>query len=217
VEHVVFLDLDGTIIDSSMGIVAGLREAFSAAGTAAPDEEVLRSWIGPPVRTTLERELSAHGEAAVSAANQAFRAYFDEIGAHESVPFPGMRDAMERMADQSTIVVVTHKPKPLAELALSQHGLDDGVAAVHAPPRPSVFVAKEDLFALAIAATRPRTAISVGDRAGDVEAAASHGIATVGVTWGFGSADELQGAGAVALATAPVELPALVAPAGATP
>ncbi len=48
--------------------------------------------------------------------------------------------------------------------------------------------------------------VMVGDREHDVLGARAHGIDTVGVLWGYGDADELIGAGAVALADSPAEL-----------
>jgi phosphoglycolate phosphatase len=43
------------------------------------------------------------------------------------------------------------------------------------------------------------TAVMVGDRALDITAGAHHGLRTVGVTWGYGSLEELTKAGATAL------------------
>jgi phosphoglycolate phosphatase len=213
--HVVFLDLDGTILDSAPGIVAGLREAYAAAGMHPPDDGVLRSWIGPPVINTLTRELGPRGDDVVKAANRGFRDYFDAIGAYQSEPYAGIPASMESMSAVAALVVVTHKPRSLAEIALSQHGLSDLVTSVHAPPGPTEFIPKEDLFAEAICAACPQTAIAAGDRGSDVHAASAHGIPSIGVTWGYGSAQELRSAGAVALATTPRELCALTAPGSA--
>ena len=43
----------------------------------------------------------------------------------------------------------------------------------------------------------------IGDREFDVRAAARHGIPTVGVTWGYGTAEELTAAGAATLCHSP--------------
>ena len=45
----------------------------------------------------------------------------------------------------------------------------------------------------------------IGDRQMDVAAAARNGMRTVGVTWGYGSIDELTAAGAASLCAAPPE------------
>lgn len=210
--HVVLLDLDGTLIDSAPGIVEGMRIAFAAAGAPEPAEDQMRAWIGPPVRETLSRELAPLGQAAVQQANAAFREYFDTVGAHQSVVFDGVPDALAQITEAGALMsVVTHKPEPLARLALDQHGLIDRIAMLHAPPSPGVAVAKADLFRAALAATRPASVISVGDRGSDILAAAACGIAGVGVAWGYGTGDELDHAGAVCVVTHPRDLPARVA------
>lgn len=213
--HVVLLDLDGTLIDSAPGIVAGVRQAFGAVDVPVPADEVMRSWIGPPVRETLQRELGSYGRATVDRANAAFREYFDTVGAHQSVVFAGIPDALAHLAASgSHMRLVTHKPLPLAEVAVSQHALGAFLDGIHAPPSPQVTVAKEDLFADAMGAAGPCTVISVGDRGSDIRAAAAHGIAGIGVMWGYGSAAELQGAGALEIAATPADLPDLVRPPG---
>lgn len=212
----VLLDLDGTIIDSAPGIVAGMRRAFSEVRCEVPDDHVLQSWIGPPVLTTLERELGAQGPDVVAQANAAFRAYFDAVGAHQTEPFPGMPEVLGSLDSAgAAIVVVTHKPQPLAELALKAHGLRRVVRTVHAPPAPGVWVPKEELFAAALSQHPGSVVVAAGDRGGDVEAAAAHGVPSIGVTWGYGTADELRGAGAVALATQATELPSMLRAAAA--
>ncbi len=211
--HLVLLDLDGTLIDSAPGIVSGIARAYEAVDLDVPDEALMRSWIGPPVRETLTRELGSRGDDVMRRAVAAFRAYFDTQGAHESVVFPGVHDAMSEIAGAgSVMVVVTHKPAPLAELALAQHGLDAHVRGLYAPPSPSFAMSKERLFAQAIAAHAPTSAMAVGDRGEDIRAAAAHGISGVGVRWGYGNEHELVEAGAVALIADPADLPSAVAP-----
>ena len=53
--------------------------------------------------------------------------------------------------------------------------------------------------------------VMIGDRDHDVEGASLHALPCLGVTWGFGSPDELLGAGAVALVDPPGEVAAAVA------
>lgn len=206
--HVVLLDLDGTLIDSAPGIVEGMRVAFAAVNAPVPDEALMRSWIGPPVRETLARELAAHGAAAVERANAAFREYFDSVGAHESVVFEGVPGALAQIAQAGAVMsVVTHKPEGLARLALDQHGLTGHIVTLHAPPSAGVGVPKADLFREALGATCPTSVISVGDRGSDICAAAACGIPGVGVAWGYGSTHELQEAGALRVVGSPSDLP----------
>jgi phosphoglycolate phosphatase len=53
---------------------------------------------------------------------------------------------------------------------------------------------------------RPDEFLYAGDTATDMQTAASAGMHSVGVLWGFRTADELRAAGAAALVTSPAEL-----------
>jgi len=46
----------------------------------------------------------------------------------------------------------------------------------------------------------------IGDRRFDIEAAIANGIPSIGVTWGFGTRDELESAGATLVVDQPSEL-----------
>jgi phosphoglycolate phosphatase len=50
----------------------------------------------------------------------------------------------------------------------------------------------------------------IGDRFHDIVGARNNGFRAIGVTWGYGTADELLDAGADCLAATPSELPGLV-------
>jgi len=60
-------------------------------------------------------------------------------------------------------------------------------------------------------ALTPAQCWMIGDRHMDIEGARHHGLRSVGVLWGFGSAQELQQAGADVVAANPTELAALLA------
>ena len=52
----------------------------------------------------------------------------------------------------------------------------------------------------------------IGDRHHDIEAGRSAGVRTVGVTWGFGSRDELGDAGAEFVVDVPNEISTIALP-----
>ena len=78
-----------------------------------------------------------------------------------------------------------------------------------APGKPHPGMA---LQALAETGVEPQDAVMIGDTVYDVAMATAAGLkATIGVSWGYHDADELRAAGAVRIAPAPRDLPALVA------
>jgi len=52
--------------------------------------------------------------------------------------------------------------------------------------------------------------VMVGDRHHDVDGARAHGLRAIGVTWGFGDREELDGAGVWRLADTAEEIERLV-------
>ena len=208
---VVLLDLDGTLIDSGEGVVASLREGFVGAGLRAPDDDVLRSFIGPPIHDSARRvgvppELH---DAVVAGYQRAFA----ERGNLLARVFDGVPQALAALRDAGArLVVATAKPHTFAVPVLEHLGL--------APLLDGVFGAPDDesdtkgqIIARALASVGPDVrAVMVGDREHDVEGARGNGLACVGVLWGFGDRAELEAAGARAVVAAPEELVAAVLP-----
>ena len=72
-------------------------------------------------------------------------------------------------------------------------------------------VEKSDVIAYLLEKTgRMETVVMVGDTAFDVLGAASHGIPTIGVAWGYGQVQDMVSAGAYAIAQTPEELLSLL-------
>ncbi|XCY64172.1 HAD hydrolase-like protein [Streptococcus iniae] len=52
-KHILF-DLDGTLVNSSEGIINAFTYSFSKMNTEIPDKHLLASFIGPPLETSLK-------------------------------------------------------------------------------------------------------------------------------------------------------------------
>ena len=68
-------DLDGTLIDSKPGIVAGLRRALGGLGHSVPDDLSLDWAIGPPLASVMARLLAMFGDDRQDYA-QALKAHY---------------------------------------------------------------------------------------------------------------------------------------------
>ncbi|WP_242504131.1 HAD hydrolase-like protein [Promicromonospora panici] len=212
----VLLDLDGTLTDSAPGIIASLRTGFADAGFAVPSDEVLRTFVGPPLGTSLARiGLSAADATATIAA---YRRDFEVHGMFDNSVFAGVAEELaELRAAGVTLLVATAKPQYYARKIVEHFGLDEhlagGLDGVHGAADYSagemqgkeVVVERALAHAVALGADAGEV-VMVGDREHDVHAAAHHGVPTVGVTWGYAAPGELEAAGAAAIATTPREL-----------
>ena len=213
----VLLDLDGTLADSAPGILASVRHAYAALGVATPAEPVLRGFVGPP----LAESFATHGVPPdlVDDAVAAYREVYGAGNLFDDAVFPGVPGCLAAVrAAGSRLAVATSKPEPTARrvvehLGLHEHldrGLDDVFGATFDGARST----KGDVVAHALASldaaalSRAGRVVMVGDREHDVLGAAAHGVACVGVAWGYARPGELAAAGAAAVVGTPAELTA---------
>ncbi|WP_108719598.1 HAD hydrolase-like protein [Miniimonas sp. S16] len=197
----VLLDLDGTLVDSAPGITASVVTAFTAMGLPVPDAAGLRSFVGPP----LPASMTAHGVAAerMSEAIGSYRRAFEDGGMWNSQVFPGIPDQLRRLrAAGATLAVATSKPEVYARPICERFGLAELVDGVygapldHVPSTKATVIAHalEELPLLGVEVPPVEQILMVGDRHHDVTGAAEHGIACLGVAWGYAEPGELDDA-----------------------
>lgn len=210
--RLVLFDLDGTLIDSEEGIVASIGYALAKLGAAIPPREVLRTWIGPPLRATFPLALGDDHEA-VERAVAFYRERFSDVGWREHVVYPGIGEAVGALvATEATLAVVTSKPDLYAGRIVESLPFGHRFARVYSVHAGSRHSEKAEMIAQALAdfAVAADAAVMVGDRHFDIEGARANGVRAVGAGWGFGSVDELERAGAHAIAHVPHELAAAI-------
>ena len=203
----VLLDLDGTLVDPSPGILDGLRHALTVLGKPVPEDAVLRACIGPPLRTAI-RDLQIPDEE-IDIAVGLYRERYGAGGLFQARAFDGIEPALARLADEGRrLVLCTSKLEPFATRVVDHFGLTRFLSAVYGARPDGAFDDKGDLIAhiLKTEGVSPDQSVMVGDRRYDVLGAARHGVPTLGVLWGFGDADELTAAGAAALVERPEDL-----------
>jgi phosphoglycolate phosphatase len=208
----VLFDLDGTLIDSEAGIVASIEYALGKLGAPSPAREVLRGWIGPPLRATFPLALGDDHEA-VERAVAFYRERFSTLGWREHTAYVGIGEVIEALAARGErLAVVTTKPDLYAERIVRSLPFGAHFERVYAANAGSRDSEKATMIAQALAdfETPAADAAMIGDRHFDIEGARANGVRALGVGWGFGSREELQEAGADAIAASPAELLALL-------
>ncbi len=205
------IDLDGTITDSLPAITGALKQALADIGLPIPADQALRAVVGPPFELGLP--LIGVPVAQLRRVIERYRAHYEAGGLFECELFPGVTDMLDDLlAADITLSLATAKPQDTAVRIVEHFGLTDRFAvragATHGPGRRSKDeVITHALSELGIAAGPD--IVMVGDRDHDVHGAQVHGIDCIGVLWGYGGADELTRAGAMALAATPADVVAL--------
>lgn len=206
-----FFDLDGTLIDSAVGITRCAAYALERMGHPGVPEDELRAWIGPALRVSFGTLFS--DAADVERAVALYRERYDTDGWAEHTVYAGIGDAVRALRDDGyRLAVVTAKNEPHARRIVSSlpfgDCFDDIVGATldgRLSHKPELI--DEALSRLGVDAER---CAMIGDRHLDIEGARHHGMPGIGVLWGFGGEHELLAAGAAALARTPYDLRASV-------
>lgn len=196
-------DLDGTLTDPGEGITNSVAYALEKFGIFIADRRELYPYIGPPLTDSFMR---CHGLSSVQAAQalQYYREYFSENGMFENIPYEGISRFLEDLINKGyTLLVATSKPEEFTEQILQHFSLDKYFAFIAGntldesrPTKASVIAYLREHYP-DIGADN---ALMIGDRKYDVEGARQNALPSVGVLYGYGSREELENAGATAIA-----------------
>ncbi|MEP7083364.1 MAG: HAD hydrolase-like protein [Betaproteobacteria bacterium] len=209
-----FFDLDGTLTDNYAGITSCIIHALERQGHPAPAVSQLHACIGPPLRQNFSQLMETTDTAAIEQAIAHYRERFAVTGWLENTPYPGIHEALAVLRDAGyRMFVCTSKVQLYAERIIDHFELRTFFGAVYGPDLAGKLDDKRDLLRHALAEQQiaPGRALMIGDRAQDMRAARSNALRALGVLYGYGSPEELTGAGADALCASVERLPAAVA------
>ena len=205
----VFFDLDGTLVDSAPGIIASMREVL-VDYRLRPSDDDLRHVIGPPLDVSL-RVLGVP-ETLVAEAVERYREVYAAWGLEMVSLYPGIADLVASLVSAGfTLAVATAKREDFARRIVRLVGLDDAFEGVVGAPLAGVGPHKTVILGDALVRYPSQgSAWMIGDRRDDMEAALEHCVGALGITWGYGSPDELRAAGASALFDEPAQVFAML-------
>jgi phosphoglycolate phosphatase len=193
-----FFDLDGTLSDPSEGITRSVQHALQCLGRPYPPKSELQRYIGPPLRWTFPRLLGTDDSNLVETAIGYYRERYETVGLFENEVYPGIPELLRQLQGEGyPLYVVTSKPTVYAGRIIRHFGLDRFFIDIYGPELDGRFDEKRELVEFILRERRldPRRTIMIGDRARDVESGRANGTRTIGVTYGFGSMEEIVTAG----------------------
>ena len=209
-ETVIF-DFDGTIADTFRGVRFCILEALHAFGYDETDEAKLHTYLGPPLFDSFM--LYCHDEDTARRMVAKYREVYRAGALLKCDLYDGITDVFaELSAAGIKLAIASSKPGEFVKRLLCHFELEKYFDFISAPvigkPEPT----KYDLITAALSALGAdnATAAMVGDRKFDVEGAKQAGVFSVGVSYGFGTLDELEAHGADFICHTPDQISELI-------
>lgn len=205
----ILFDLDGTLTDSSPGIINSIKYALNELGKEIPDEATFQKFLGPPLIYSFKNFCGFDDELA-NRAVKLYRQRYDRYCDIENALYDGICDTLDRLCTAGMrLIVATSKPDVYAGRIVSHFNLDkyfDAVcgATLDESRNTKTMVMKYALESCNI--TDLEHTLMVGDRKHDIEGAKNVGIDSMGVLYGYGDLAELQTAGADYIASTVSEI-----------
>lgn len=204
----IMFDLDGTLIHSLPGIEKALEATLKSLGKDGFHKEAFRPLVGYPLETVFSK-LLGDNDPDIGLAVTAYRKFYMELGLIQAHPYKGIPEMLRSLSNGNrSLYVVTARNEEVAKAILRDQKMSEFILSVRGERQGDGRESKTDLLAEVIKdhSLDPAATVMVGDRRFDTEAALVNGCLAVGVTYGYGTREELVESGAEVLADTPEEL-----------
>lgn len=206
-------DLDGTLTDPGEGITKSVQYALAKFGIIVENRSELFCFIGPPLHESFEVYYGFSRADAMRAVD-AYREYYAVKGIFENKVYEGIRECLATLqASGVRICLATSKPEFYAKQILEHFELSQYFTAVAGSNMDGSRTKKAEVVERALSLLgNPdvRGCVMIGDREHDALGGRAHGLDALGVTFGYGSEQELQAAGARYIANTPAEITGII-------
>lgn len=206
----ILFDLDGTLSDSSEGIINTFKYTINELNYPVPEDKVIYTFIGPPIVETFKNTFGM-SEEETRRAVQIFRPYYGKNGMFQNELYQGIEEMLETLKQAGYMMgIATSKPEVYAVKILENFGIAHYFDVIVGASLDDKFSKKYDIMELAIKKAREIEDIDeitmVGDRSYDMESSVKLGVEAIGVTYGFGSEEEVRSTGANVVCHKPSEI-----------
>ncbi len=193
-------DLDGTLTDPKVGITTCVQYALHSFGIEEPDLDNLEPFIGPPLKESFMNFYQMSEEQA-EAAVEKYRERFKDTGIFENKLYDGIPEMLRTLQSKGMfLAVASSKPTVFVERILEHFNIAKFFSVVVGSELDGSRVNKDEVVQEALKRlfkdqpVQKDQVYMIGDRKFDVEGAKALQVESVGVTYGYGSMEELKAA-----------------------
>lgn len=214
--QLILFDLDGTLTESGKGITRSVQYALDKMGITVEDPETLRCFVGPPLKEQFMNYAGFTDEQAEQAVTF-YRERYTTQGIFENELYPKIPELLEVLRiNDKVLAVASSKPEEYVRQILEHFHIDHYFQEIVGSELDGRRTKKADVIEEVLERLQMKNQrdkiLMVGDKEHDVFGATSCGIRCVGVTYGYGTREELEKAGAVYIAESVEDLGILASP-----
>lgn len=192
--NAILFDLDGTLTDPVEGITRSIQHALDNLGGQNRTRAELAAYIGPPLRGTFAFLLETEDPLVIEHAMSLYRERFSVSGLFENEVYADVPEMLATLVARGyRLYVATSKPRIYATRIVAHFSLAQYFIGVYGSELDGRFDNKGELIAYLLQQEHllPAATAMVGDRSHDIVAAKQNGLSAIGVSYGYGSYDEL--------------------------
>ena len=194
-------DVDGTIVDSRETIHNVMVEAFRQSGLVPPEYDDTRRIVGLSLHEACAQLAPGASAEDIDRLVTDYRNTWVRARARPDFHQPlyeGALETLEALRDEGWLIAMaTGKTRAgiasLFKLHQLEHFFDTIWCADDGPGKPHPHMVQQAMGTLGVA---PGASLMIGDAIHDIAMGRAAGVRTLGVSWGFGAAHELEDAGA---------------------
>ena len=205
----IIFDFDGTLVDSGPGIVKSFKRVMKELGSKQIDDEDIIKLIGTPLAQIMSILLETDDQTLIDKGSDLFRKYYQNNGLYDSIIYPGVKEMLESLKEQSCqLFVVSNKIEEFMISILRQHDIMKYFTDIVGSDGKDLYSKKADYLKSILnnfKLDRGKTTI-VGDTESDIIAGKANSIYCIGVKWGYGRKEDLIRAKADKIINHPREL-----------
>jgi phosphoglycolate phosphatase len=200
--EVVFIDLDGTLVDSVPDLTCATNHMLVSLGLTEVSETDVRRWVGNGIPRLVERALTGdiHKKTDTTLLQTAlpiFLDFYQQFPSEKSQVYPDVFKGLTWFKNkQIKLACVTNKDETFTLPLLEKLGLKDyfdlvvsGDTTPHKKPHPAPLLYGVDYFRIT-----PEKALMIGDSINDVNAAIAAGLAIICVSYGYNHGQPISAA-----------------------
>ena len=183
----VLFDLDGTLLDTSEGILSSIKYTIGVMGFEPIDDDYFETFIGPPIQHTLQR-IYHLDDATRDKAAAIFREHYSTVDLCKAKLYDGVLETLSELKQKGIkIAVATYKREDYTTKLLDEFGISPYCDWIQGSDFAGKLT-KADIIELCLQklSVDKSKVLMVGDTEHDLIGAKNAGVDFLAIRYGFG-------------------------------